>query len=93
MEAIKFSSIDALLNEGKADKVHLEIDEDRLKKEIGRLKSYLSDRTKKDYQIITTMQDLGVIIDTKGLKRVEIMKELEDIACTYRPSRRTVKRY
>lgn len=93
MEAIKFSSIDALLNEEKADKVHLEIDENRLKKEISRLKSYLNDRTKKDYQIITTMQDLGVIIDTKGLKRVEIMKELEDIACTYRPSRRTGRHY
>lgn len=92
MEAIKFSSVDALFEEEKADKIHLVIDQNRLKREIGRLKNYLRDRSKKDYQIITAMQDLGVIVDTMGLSRLEIMKELENL-CTYQQSCRTVKRY
>lgn len=93
MEAIKFSSVDALFEEeDKADKVHIVVNQTRLKKEYGRLRNYLKDRNKKDYQIITTMQDLGVIVDTKGLSRTEIMKELEDAICTYQRSCRTVKR-
>ena len=55
------------------------------------MKQDLKNRSKKDYQIISTMEDLGVIVDTKGLSRVEIMKELEEIACTYRQLRGRVK--
>lgn len=92
MEAIKFNSVDALFKEEKADdRKHLVVDQARLKKELGRLRNYLRDRNKKDYQIITTMQDLGVIKDTNGLTRTEIMQELEDIACICRPLCRTVK--
>lgn len=93
MESIIFDSVEQLFEEQKKDKIRIELDEGRLKKEIGRLKRYLVDRTKKDYQIITTMQDLGVIVDTKGLSRVEIIRQLEEIVCTYRPSCRTVNRY
>lgn len=93
MKSIIFDSVEQLFEEQKKDKIRIELDEGRLKKEIGRLKRYLVDGTKKDYQIITTMQDLGVIVDTKGLSRVEIIKQLEEIVCTYRPSCRTVKHY
>ena len=93
MKSIIFDSVEQLFEEQKKDKIRIELDEGRLKKEIGRLKRYLVDGTKKDYQIITTMQDLGVIVDTKGLSRVEIIKQLEEIVCTYQPSCRTVKRY
>ncbi len=94
METIKFSSVAALFGEEeKTDKIHLVVDQTRLNKEIGRLRSYLRDRNKKDYQIIRTMQDLGVITDTKGLSRTEIIKELEELSCTCRLSCRTVRRY
>ena len=90
MNKTEFRFINPLLEE-QTDRKHLIIDDIKLKKEIGRLGRYLHDRTKNKYHVIGIMQDLGVIVDTNGLSRMEVINELEEIVCTYRQSHKTAR--
>lgn len=93
METIKFEQVDALFGKQSANRTRLTINERRFKKEAGRLLKYLRNNSTKRYQVITLMQDLGVIVDTNGLSRTEVIDELEELLCIYQQSREVVKHY